>query len=77
MMQKWEYFFATAYLKGISSQRWEMSPTPEKKLISWGEITTYINELGAEGWELVSTTSIVYPEKNQVEYNFSFKRPKE
>lgn len=75
-MQKWEYFFATAYLQGVASKRWEMSPTPNKKLNSWDEIVTFINELGEEGWELVSTTSIVYPENNQVKYNFSFKRPK-
>ncbi len=73
-MQKWEYLFLSAYLTGNG---WQMPLGPDEILASWAEIVAAIQARGEEGWELISTTSIVYPSNAQVEYAFSFKRPKQ
>jgi hypothetical protein len=83
VVQRWEYYFVSAYLKGTD---WYMPLSPTETLHSWPAITAFLNELGDQGWELVATTSIVYPYGEftagtgrigyQVEYAFSFKRPK-
>jgi hypothetical protein len=53
-----------------------MAIGPDRQLESWGEIVAFVQALGEEGWELVSTTSIVYP-MGSIEYAFAFKRPKD
>jgi hypothetical protein len=73
-MQRWEYLFISAYL---TSNGWQMPLGPDQTLATWADIVTAIQAMGDEGWELVSTTSIVYPGNAQVEYAFAFKRPKE
>ncbi len=75
-MQKWEHLFLSAYLVGMVTKHWEMPLGPGKKLNSWEEIMAFVQQLGDQGWQLVSTTSIIYPGNVQIEYSLAFKRPK-
>ena len=71
MHQRWEYLLLSAYWGNTAG--WTMQLGPDRRLDNWGQITMFVGELGDQGWELVSTTSINYP-NGTIEYAFSFKR---
>jgi hypothetical protein len=73
MHQRWEYSLLSAYW--TSDSGWTMRLGPETTLDNWGQIMMFVGELGDQGWELVSTTSINYP-SGVIEYAFAFKRIK-
>jgi hypothetical protein len=73
MHQRWEYLLLSAFWTSESS--WTMRLGPESRLENWGEIVMFVAELGDQGWELVSTSSINYP-TGAIEYAFAFKRAK-
>jgi hypothetical protein len=76
MLRQWEYLLISAFWTDSPTPRWTMGIGPNQQLDSWGEIVAFVQVLGEEGWELVSTSSIVYP-MGSIEYAFAFKRPKD
>jgi hypothetical protein len=74
-MQKWEYLFVVAEhgrhnwhprrVNGQELRDWEKGPT----------ISEYANQLGMEGWELVS--NYCYDKAGKATNRFAFKRPLE
>jgi hypothetical protein len=76
MLQQWEYLLISAFWTNSPTPRWTMALGPDRHLDSWGEIVAFVQALGDEGWELVSTTSLAYP-AGSLEYAMAFKRPKD
>jgi hypothetical protein len=73
MHQRWEHLLLSAFWS--SDTGWTMRLGPDTRLEDWGQITTFVDQLGDQGWELVSTTSLNYP-SGSIEYAMAFKRPK-
>jgi hypothetical protein len=68
-MQKWEYLTLR-----FSNNTWYQNTNgnettvAKNKFREWSDLYNYINELGIQGWELVSVISD--------DYRYTFKRPK-
>jgi hypothetical protein len=73
MHQRWEYLLLSAFW--AFNAGWTMQLGPDSTLEDWRAITEFVGELGDQGWELVSTTSLTYP-NGTIEYAFAFKRAK-
>lgn len=65
-MQNWEYYSITV----VGDEIWENLDRSNKKTIETTEVINFINQKGAEGWELVAATS------NGAFNYYYFKRPK-
>ena len=75
-MQKWEYLFVNCqlsggawrphFVNGVESRNWQNNP----------DIATYSNEIGEQGWELV-TVWISEMGAHNITYRLYFKRLKE
>lgn len=73
-MQRWEYLVLRGEYGGFSG-RFMPRYSNEQELRDWKKISLYsfLNQLGADGWELISTSG--YPPGNN-ENEMYFKRPK-
>jgi hypothetical protein len=76
MRQEWEYLFVSAYWTAGPPPVWTMALGQDIRLNNWGEIVSFVQDLGEDCWELVSTTSLNYP-NGTIEYAFAFKRMKD
>lgn len=56
-MQKWEYLNVMVSTFGINGQNMAVRSVNEQDVKDWKQtyLHTYINKLGADGWELTST----------------------
>jgi hypothetical protein len=68
-MQKWDYLFLTARYEGV----WHPWLVDDVAVPNGNRITLagFMNDLGQQGWELVSTTNVTAHQ-----YNLFFKRPR-
>ncbi len=73
-MQRWEYLVVRGEHGGFS-RRFMPRYVNEQELKDWKKITmvSFLNQLGADGWELISTMGYL-PGTNDNE--LCFKRPK-
>ena len=80
-MQKWEYLFVSCrYHKGrpVSNQDWKPWYVNGQELRDWQKqpnISEYSNQLGAQGWELVSLMTGRNRLGDTDAYRLVFKRP--
>ena len=77
-MDRWEY---EAFIYDWGSSALEIRRSGQRQELSWPGMWTYFNELGEEGWELVSATSVSdarwgNAENNTTRMLFAFKRRK-
>jgi hypothetical protein len=77
-MQQWEYrmlYFGINLSAILRIARWELEHDG-KLLRSEAEVTAYLNELGAEGWEIVSMVNGADHNGNITKIVAVLKRPK-
>ncbi len=72
-MQKWEYLYLEGYL--LSATKPRAMKVNNEPLSERPNLWEYINQLGAEGWELVNAYNLSKPDVHKD--FFVFKRPVE
>jgi hypothetical protein len=77
-MEKWEY---EAYIYDWGAGELEVRRSGLKQGLTWAGMWNYFNDLGEEGWEMLSATSIAdarwgNPDSNTTRMLFAFKRRK-
>ena len=77
-MDRWEY---EAYIYDWGSSHLEVRRDGRKRELTWAGMWAYFDELGGDGWELVSATSVSdarwgNPESNTTRMLFVFTRRK-
>ncbi len=72
-MEKWEYLFVTANLDGVHWKVWAVDGSPISNWRQDKNLAQYANQLGAEGWELVTA---INTGDDEPDFRLIFKRPK-
>lgn len=77
-MDRWEY---EAFIYDWGSGALEIRREGRKRELTWAGMWSYFDELGGDGWELVSATGVSdarwgNPESNTTRMLFVFKRRK-
>lgn len=73
-MQKWEYLFIDTSLHEQVRKASSINGRPVPNWERGGSIEDLAQQLGDQGWELVSS-NLVYPAQNVWVWNLIFKRP--
>ena len=76
-MQTWEYMLVTFHYD-LKKDLWRPKARNDRVLESWASFSAtrmpdFLNEVGAEGWELVTST----PGPEETFWYLIFKRPKQ
>ncbi len=75
-MQRWEYLFV---IVDTDSGRWRPHYENDQELHDWFKgptVPQYANQLGEQGWELVSSIASIDRGGYISDYQYVFKRPR-
>ncbi len=79
-MSNWEFLwviFQRQHKWGPSVGDWYIELSDKKKIIGSENITTYLNELGSQGWEQVSSVGMPNSTDGNDSMHLFFKRQKQ
>ena len=75
-MDTWEYLFLSAYPAGGTHKVTRLNGDT---LANWQEgpsVYEYIEQMGGEGWEMVSATYLPFMGNIELAHHYTFKRPR-
>lgn len=66
------YLYKTTFVEIPADKKWNGPKTNPHELVSSGAFKEHLNEMGAEGWRLISVEALNVAETSSMGYAFSF-----